>query len=644
MSEGLSTHCPIKDGQIRLIKVSRSLIHKHKVKCQYHAVDLRKVPKYTAISYVWGNDSLNHKLEISKTFVLSLTASAYEILSEISKGKLGGVLIWMDAVCIDQDNDVEKRQQINIMGTIYSSAAQVLGWLGPDVDGGDEALVLVSKLAQLLAEYEQLQVSPGPEAVQKLKSLATRESDWEALANLFRCSFFERMWIVQEMVMAPFKLKKPGGDVGALLVSRKQSLSLLHLAYVAKRFHDLETHIKPILPDDFGVFPRTMRCVQNMGGLRSMRSQNTPIPFDAALRSCSKFRAKHGVDKIYAIKNFVHEEDPILATLQLDPTNQVLEEELFTQVAAVFMEREDPFQFLNLAGIGWPTRLPSLPSWVPDWNRQDPFVNFGDPTAPKTFRASLQQCQNPVVNRVDKTLTVEIIRVDRVSRIFGYSPDETLASEAPSSDTSSTASSWVQTSPRGFENLARRVSEARAFALTSPSYRPFLPNILGSVLGPYLVGGGIVASEPDMAYLFQTWLRWSESPGGESLSLREKGQHAPDWIRFSDPDFIKFCDAISMAHGGRKAMFGTQERGFLGWGPPGLRPASSGSESLLREGDVLCIVVGGLTPFLLRPLESGGADAGFVGQRFQVVGECYVQGLMKGEGLSLGRRETCMLV
>lgn len=189
MSDGLSIHCPINDRQIRLIKVWRSLIHKHKAKCQYHAVDLRNVPKYTAISYVWGNDSLDHTLQVSKTFVLSLTASAHEILSEISKGKLGGVLIWMDAVCIDQDNDVEKRQQINIMGTIYSSAAQVLGWLGPDVDGGDKALMLVSKLAQLLAEYEQLQIAPGPEAVQKLKSLATGESEWEALANLFRGSF-----------------------------------------------------------------------------------------------------------------------------------------------------------------------------------------------------------------------------------------------------------------------------------------------------------------------------------------------------------------------------------------------------------------------------------------------------------------------
>ena len=115
--------------------------------------------------------------------------------------------------------------------------------------------------------------------------------------------------------MAPFELKKPGRDDGVMLVSLKQSVPLLYIAYAAERFHDLETYIKPILPDDFGIFPRTMRCVQNMGGLRSMRSQNTPIPFDTALRSCSRFRAKHGVDKIYAVRNFVHKEDPILATL-----------------------------------------------------------------------------------------------------------------------------------------------------------------------------------------------------------------------------------------------------------------------------------------------------------------------------------------
>ena len=91
-------------------------------------------------------------------------------------------------------------------------------------------------------------------------------------------------------------------------------------------------------------------------------------------------------------------------------------------------------------------------------------------------------------------------------------------------------------------------------------------------------------------------------------------------------------------------MFSTEERGFLGWGPPGLRLAPSGSETLLTEGDVLCIVVRALTPFLLRPLEGSGADAGFEGQRLRVVGECYVQGLMEGEGLSLGKRERCVLV
>ena len=62
--------------------------------------------------------------------------------------------------------------------------------------------------------------------------------------------------------------------------------------------------------------------------------------------------------------------------------------------------------------------------------------------------------------------------------------------------------------------------------------------------------------------------------------------------------------------------------GFLGLGPTGV-----------RGGDVVAVLLGCGVPLVLRP-EGGGAGGGrAVGHKYRVVGECYVHGLMDGEGV-----------
>jgi hypothetical protein len=45
--------------------------------------------------------------------------------------------------------------------------------------------------------------------------------------------------------------------------------------------------------------------------------------------------------------------------------------------------------------------------------------------------------------------------------------------------------------------------------------------------------------------------------------------------------------------------------------------------SAAKENDLLCIFFGGKTPFLIREMEKG----------FQLIGECYVHGIMDGEAM-----------
>jgi hypothetical protein len=48
--------------------------------------------------------------------------------------------MWVDAVCIDQENDQEKEHQIQLMAKIYGQASRVIVWLGEAADDSDQAV------------------------------------------------------------------------------------------------------------------------------------------------------------------------------------------------------------------------------------------------------------------------------------------------------------------------------------------------------------------------------------------------------------------------------------------------------------------------------------------------------------------------
>lgn len=82
----------------------------------------------------------------------------------------------------------------------------------------------------------------------------------------------------------------------------------------------------------------------------------------------------------------------------------------------------------------------------------------------------------------------------------------------------------------------------------------------------------------------------------------------------------EFEDLIGISNG---PIFGTTTKRLLGSGPEGMLP-----------GDTVCIILGARTPFLLRPDAECMGDHG--GERWKLVGPCFVYGLMYGEGLSMG--------
>jgi hypothetical protein len=125
-------HEPLADGHIRLLELN--LEHEHDIFGRLRAVELTSAPACHALSYVCGTGSYEHELTINGVLFKvkpNLHAALRRLQSYFRSAGAFRALIWIDAICINQDNADEKAKQIQGMHVTFSKAEEVLIALGP---------------------------------------------------------------------------------------------------------------------------------------------------------------------------------------------------------------------------------------------------------------------------------------------------------------------------------------------------------------------------------------------------------------------------------------------------------------------------------------------------------------------------------
>ncbi|KAE8362733.1 heterokaryon incompatibility protein-domain-containing protein [Aspergillus caelatus] len=135
---------------------------------------------YEALSYVWGSESTSRCIFLDGS-TLSITDNLYAALLHLRDRQFPRIL-WVDAVSINQQDDLEKGHQIQLMPTIYSRASHVIVWLGRAADHSNRALVNI----RLAAEYE----SSGDEPTTPRR----KETNCTAILTLLQRPWFRRIW------------------------------------------------------------------------------------------------------------------------------------------------------------------------------------------------------------------------------------------------------------------------------------------------------------------------------------------------------------------------------------------------------------------------------------------------------------------
>ncbi|PSN69319.1 HET-domain-containing protein [Corynespora cassiicola Philippines] len=169
-------HQPLDPGttSLRVIKVLPPDDDWRFIKCEIHHATTDS--NYVCLSYVWGPPGDTSLIKIDG-MLFSVRRNLLEFLG-IASHKYVGKTLWIDALCIDQDNTLERNHQVKQMGQIYSNAEFVLSWLSSDME-----------IAQYLGS---------------IKNLSHLNNEWAKKPSIKLAfnPYWSRAWITQEVLLA----------------------------------------------------------------------------------------------------------------------------------------------------------------------------------------------------------------------------------------------------------------------------------------------------------------------------------------------------------------------------------------------------------------------------------------------------------
>lgn len=153
------------------------------------AIDLEKSPCFTALSYVWGPPGPSSIL-CNDDYTIGITPNCRDALLALRnyhsnlthrRGRQGVLTIWIDAICINQQDDGEKAVQLPLMGTIYTFAEAVYVWLGNGTAGAHQTVAWLDGMSRGLPERAGNPWLRGP------RSCITVKGDrWRAAWQCYR--------------------------------------------------------------------------------------------------------------------------------------------------------------------------------------------------------------------------------------------------------------------------------------------------------------------------------------------------------------------------------------------------------------------------------------------------------------------------
>ena len=356
-----------------------------KLRCSilYESLLENLLPAYETVSYCWGDPTRRAIVEVDGAD-LGVPASCEETLRRMRHQDRKRTL-WIDAVCIDQNNIEEKGRQVAFMGEVYQKASCNLIWLGEEDTETEQALTTIQLLYEDARtetnDFKTLAETAYDEYGAYVISTTGLRVAFDALPLLkfFNRPWFHRLWVVQEAALS----KQSICHCGRFEVALTEILRTAQWLFYKQRFLDFQIFSSRGIVNAARVWEF---ADHEYGWPHSADNKTTEFrPLVHALRDFDSYDPRDhvfGVLGLYqTIVGIATLPRALLPDYERDPS-EVLE----SRTRLTIEERGD-LDVLNSL-LHWPAEVNelSLSSWVPRWHR--PVVNDSDaPRLAFFFRA-----------------------------------------------------------------------------------------------------------------------------------------------------------------------------------------------------------------------------------------------------------------
>jgi hypothetical protein len=350
---------------------------------------------YEALSYTWGAPGTSSFIHCDG-FVVPLTLNLDLALSRLRLPDETRI-IWIDQICINQNDDFERGRQVSLMGEIYRKARAVDIWLGEEDENTHMVVSAIPDILQSFDDPKEIDENGDeiPRVIKNLGILFIRSRRWNALKEIFERPYFRRVWIVQEVAL--------GADCHVYCGSFAMPWSDLAKAAICLNIESgrqIEAH----------------RVLGMIRGLKRKIAAGENRTLLELLYQSYNLQCSNPRDKIYGTLGLVSDywdEDLI-------PNYTSSCQATYSAVTRLCMRRYNSLAILCL--VRHPKCLDGLPSWVPDWTSQVPLgETCGFRYAEKYSAAGTTHPKLTILDD-DETLVIQGKRIDTIRNLGNMMP------------------------------------------------------------------------------------------------------------------------------------------------------------------------------------------------------------------------------
>lgn len=579
---------PASGHQIRVLAVKPGLkgtpIH---ASVKIIDLDDQERDLYDTLSYTWDNQSKTRSTFIEGNKVL-VTPNLFNALQYLRSSQ-DSLFIWADAVCINQDDNVEKSSQVAMMDKIYRNCGIVHMWLGcaeqpMSMRHSPFALVEHFRDDKHFFELPGYRWDEGAACWECDTDNLYFRSMMEAFLLIYRSTWWERAWTAQESILPKVAIFRYGhwtmplDDFWTCQLNRIRHLGspCCVVAYQA-------TGAAPGPRETIDHVLTAVDCVKSLQDPNGPYQNLLDVYRRFANRQCCNPR-----DKIYSLLGFLGPNTPILVPDYSRPIGSIYIEVFCNMI------RERQGNLSSLLGEGFNSGNFDLPSWVPDFSG-----HYGEPGyfLTRALRAY------PFFNACgDRSGRIEIVD-DKCLRVTGFCIGRVTAKSrfihaARAPNQREIIHDWRETCLReGI--IVDTETRDKAFSLL----------LSGEMTEDLLTTNYRLLQEDDPD--FPTDAQWQTYMGSEG-----DRNGLPRAYRITVGCMVD-----------RKVLF-TTSGGQMGLSWP-----------VLEIGDEVWILDGGNTPFLLRKPPNSNCH-----EHRNLVGDVYLYGVMHGEALQEARTSESVIL